>query len=45
MDKQYIEELCEAGIDRVVISLQGLDGDAIIKSVELKSILNGFIII
>lgn len=28
LDEQYIEELCEAGIDRVVVSLQGLDADA-----------------
>lgn len=27
LDEQYIDELCESGIDRVVISLQGLDAD------------------
>ena len=36
LDKQYIEELCEAGIDRVVISLQGLDGDAYYKECGVK---------
>ena len=36
LDKQYIEELCEAGIDRVVISLQGLDGDAYYKECRVK---------
>lgn len=36
LDKQYIEELCEAGIDRVVISLQGLDGDAYYKECGVR---------
>ena len=36
LDKQDIEELCEAGIDRVVISLQGLDGDAYYKECGVK---------
>lgn len=31
LDEWYIGELCGAGIDRVVISLQGLDGNAYLK--------------
>lgn len=28
LDEQYIEELCDVGLDRAVISLQGLDAEA-----------------
>ena len=36
LDEQYINELCEAGIDRVVISLQGLDEESYYKECGAK---------
>lgn len=36
LDKQYIEELCEVGIDRVVISIQGLDEETYYKECGVR---------
>lgn len=36
LDEEYVRELCESHIDRVVVSIQGLDGDTYEKTCGVK---------